>query len=583
MINFPPGLILIVGALILLVIPKKWRSPAFLVFPVLAFCWLLLVPKEGITTLPFLGYELMPVRVDQLSLCFGYVFAIITFIGGIFAYHLKNTGEQVSTLIYAGSALCIVFAGDLFTLIFFWEILAISAVYLIWARGTKLSRGAGLRYLMVHLFGGSVLLAGILIYINQTGSIIFDKFDGSIGSCLILFGFCLNAAVPPIHAWLSDAYPEGTVTGSVFLSAFTTKAAVYALLRGFTGWEILIWAGAIMAMYGVFYAVVQNDIRRILAYHIISQVGYMVCGVGIGTAMAVSGVAAHAFTHILYKALLFMGAGSVLYSTGFSKLTDLGGLYKKLPIVFWLYMIGAFSISGFPLFSGFVSKSVVIASAEESHLGIIVLLLYLASVGTFIHTALKLAYFTWFGKDKNLKTEPIPKGMYIGMGLAGLACIVIGVYPAVLYNILPNPIDYHPYTVNHIVNTCLLFIFTGYGFWLFIKILGGERIIVLDTDWFYRRPAKLYYKIFILSVNRAFGYVESALTQVVKMTVRYAANPVSFFMDRTLPAEEGEEVPKTPRRYRDFDPDRYRLSVGIMLLLFMLAFIVALVWMLVAN
>jgi multicomponent Na+:H+ antiporter subunit D len=227
MINFPPGIILIIGAVLLLVIPRKFRSAAFLLFPVLTFCWLLFLPEDGIMVFQFLGYELVPTRVDQLSLCFGYVFTIITFFGGIYGFHVKNTAEQVCTLIYAGSALGVVFVGDFFTLIFFWEIMAISSVYLIWARGTKLSKGAGLRYLLVHLFGGSVLLAGIFIYMNQTGSIIFDKCVPGIGSYLILFGFCLNAAVPPIHAWLSDAYPEGTVTGSVYLSAFTTKAAVY--------------------------------------------------------------------------------------------------------------------------------------------------------------------------------------------------------------------------------------------------------------------------------------------------------------------------------------------------------------------
>jgi multicomponent Na+:H+ antiporter subunit D len=583
MINFPPGIILIIGSIILLAVPRKFRSAAFLVFPLLTFCWLLFLPKDGVLEFQFLGYELVPTRVDQLSLCFGYIFAIITFLGGIFGFHLKNTTEQVSTLIYAGSAICIVFAGDLFTLIFFWEILALSAVYLIWARGTSLSRGAGLRYLLVHLFGGSVLLAGIFIYLNQTGSILFDKFDSSIGSYLILFGFCLNAAVPPIHAWLSDAYPEGSVTGSVYLSAFTTKTAVYVLARGFAGWEILMWAGAIMAVYGVMYAVVQNDIRRILSYHIISQVGYMVCGIGIGTAIAVNGAVAHAFTHILYKALLFMGAGTVLFATGQSKLTELGGLYKKTPAVFWLFMIGAFSISGLPLFSGFVSKSVVIYGAELSHLNTIVILLYLASVGTFLSIALKLAYFTWFGPDRHLKPAPIPMGMYIGMGITAVTCIVIGVYPSVLYNILPFPMEYQPYNIPHIVNTCLLFLFTGFGFWLLKKKLGGEPIIVLDTDWFYRRPAKLAYKVFVVSTNRIFGYVEDAIMLVVKRTVKFAANPVSFFLDKITAPDEAEETIKTRTAAPDYDPDRYRLSVGIMLLLFIIAFIIALAWILIAT
>lgn len=583
MINFPPGLILIVGAIALLVIPRKFRSISFLIFSALTFCWMLFLQRDNNLMIQFLGYDLIITQIDQLSLCFGYIFAIITFIGGIFGFHIKNTAEQVCTLLYAGSAICVVFCGDLFTLIFFWEIMALSSVYLIWARGTSLSRGAGFRYLMVHLFGGSVLLAGIFLYINQTGSIAFDKFDASIGSYLILFGFCLNAAVPPIHAWLADAYPEGTITGSVYLSAYTTKTAVYVLARGFAGWEILIWAGAIMAVYGVIYAVVQNDIRRILAYHIISQVGYMVCGVGIGTAIAISGAVAHAFTHILYKALLFMGTGSVLYATGHSKLTQLGGLYRSTPLLFWLFIIGAFSIAGLPLFSGFVSKSIVIYSAELSHLNVIVILLYLASVGTFLSIALKLAYFTWFGPDRNLSPQPIPAGMYIGMGVSALACLIIGIYPPILYNILPYTVEYQPYNFQHILGTCIMFVFTGFGFWLMRRKLGGEPAIVLDTDWFYRRPAKLAYKVFVVSINRLFNYIESAIMFIVKKSIKFAANPVSFFMDNTSLSRQTTMDSLSHKTHREYDPDKYRLSVGIMLLLFMLAFVAALAWSLIST
>ena len=127
-----------------------------------------------------------------------------------------------------------------------------------------------------------------------------------------MIGFCVNAAVIPLHAWLPDAYPEATVTGAVFMSAFTTKTAVYVLARGFAGFEILAIMGTLMTLYGVFYATIENNARRILSYHIVSQVGYMVAGIGVGTAMTVNGACAHAYAHILYKGLLFMGAGTLL-------------------------------------------------------------------------------------------------------------------------------------------------------------------------------------------------------------------------------------------------------------------------------
>ncbi len=580
MINFPPALILIVGAVLLLILPRRVRAAAFLIFPVLAFYWLLQLKPGDTLSLGFLNYTLVPTRVDGLSLAFGYVFVIITFLGGIFGYHVKDTAERVATLLYAGSSLGVVFAGDLFTLVVFWEIMAVSSVYLIWARGTSLSRGAGMRYLMVHLFGGSVLLAGVLIHTVQTGSMSFNHLDAGLASYLILFSFCLNAAVPPLHAWLSDAYPEGTVTGSVFLSAFTTKTAVYVLARGFAGWEILIWAGVVMAIYGVIYAVLENDARRLLAYHIISQVGYMVAGVGIGTLVAIDGVTAHAFTHILYKALLFMGAGAVLYTTGRSKLTELGGLAKAMPWIFALYMVGAFSISGVPLFSGFVSKSMIIYAAGLSGLGIVVLLLNLASVGTFLHTGLKLPYFTWLGQKNSPENFPkpiaAPPGMYIGMALTAALCIAIGVYPSLLYNILPYPVDYQPYTSSHIIETVQILIFTGIGFWLLIKILKPKAIISLDTDWFYRRPAKLAYNVFIVPVSRFFAWVESAALIIVRTLVKVGANPTGYLLSsRIFTPKSDNTAEKAPGEY---DPDYSRLPVEPMLLIVLVFFIIMMVW-----
>jgi multicomponent Na+:H+ antiporter subunit D len=393
----------------------------------------------------------------------------------------------------------VTFAGDFLSLYIFWELMAISSALLVLLRRQPSSVAAGFRYILVHIFGGLILLAGIVLHWSQTGSLAFGDMgasgSGGLAWAMILAAFLLNAAVPPLGAWLPDAYPEATVTGAVFMTAFTTKSAVYALIRGYAGTELLVWLGAAMAVYGVVYAVLENDARRLLAYHIISQVGYMVCGVGIGTALATNGATAHAFAHILYKALLFMGAGAVLQTTGLRKLSQMGGLYKTMPVTLGLYMIGAFAISAVPLFSGFVSKSMVISAAGEAHRPAIFLMLTLASAGTFLHTGLKLPYYMFFGRDSsqdsshdsgNTGQEP-PGNMLVAMGLAAVACVLIGVFPGLLYQRLPNPVDFVPYTLRHVTSTLGMLGFTALGFFLLLKHLDPEPTISLDTDWFYRR------------------------------------------------------------------------------------------------
>lgn len=313
-----------------------------------------------------------------------------------------------------------------------------------------------------------------------------------VGAYLILAGFMLNAAVPPLNAWLTDAYPEATVTGAVFMSAFTTKTAVYVLARTFPGTELLVWLGTAMALYGVIYAVLENDCRRLLAYHIVSQVGYMVAGIGIGTEMAVNGASSHAFAHILYKALLFMGAGAVIHVTGRRKLTELGGLYRTMPITVALYMVGAFAISAFPFFSGFVTKSMVIAAAGQDHRALVVVALTMASSGTFLHTGLKLPYYMFFGVDRKLEAREPPRNMLVAMGMAAVLCIAIGVFPQPLYALLPYSVDFEPYTGVHLTESLSLLMFTALGFVLFLRALDPENTISIDTDWFYRKGARLF-------------------------------------------------------------------------------------------
>ncbi len=514
-----PGLLLIVGACVLPFLKGRIKRAVMLVLPAAALidCFLMTPGTYGVTS--FLGQDLVFGRVDRLSLVFSYVFSIMAFLGMVYALHVEDDFQHVAALNYVGGALGVTFAGDFLSLYIFWELMAISSSLLVLLRRETSAVAAGFRYLLVHIFGGLLLLAGIVIHWSQTGSLAFGDmgaYSGGMAWAMILVAFLLNAAVPPLGAWLPDAYPEATVTGAVFMTAFTTKSAVYVLIRGFAGTELLVWLGAVMAIYGVVYAVLENDARRLLAYHIISQVGYMVCGVGIGTALATNGATAHAFAHILYKALLFMGAGAVLQTTGLRKLSEMGGLYKTMPITLGLYMIGAFAISAVPLFSGFVSKSMVLAAAGEAHR---------AAIFLFLHTGLKLPYYMFFGKDSGARGKEPPRNMLVAMGLAAVACVGIGVFPGLLYGRLPNPVEFVPYTLTHITSTLGMLGFTALGFFLLLKHLDPVPTISLDTDWFYRRGSAGLVRVAQGPLTRLeYGFVGQVYEFVIRRPVLSAAN-----------------------------------------------------------
>ena len=530
MYSFPPVAIMVVAAVIVALTPLSIVRKAIAVgAPLLVLAHLIWGLEAGDSwSFTWLTLELEPLRADKLSLVFGYVFAIAAALGGIYAWHLNDRYQQAAALGYAGTSIGVVFAGDLLTLVLFWELMALTSAYLIWAGGYPGSRSAGTRYLFVHMVGGSTLLAGVLWHLGTGGSLDFSLFEGSIAGWLVLGGFAINAAVVPLHAWLTDAYPEAGVTGSVFLSAFTTKTAVYVLARGFAGWEVLIILGVIMALYGVVFAVLENDIRRLLAYHIISQVGYMVAAVGIGTEIAINGAVSHAFAHVIYKGLLFMGAGAAVYATGRRTLTALGGISDRMRLVVVLYMVGAFAISAFPLFSGFVSKSLVVYAAEKEHIYWAVALLYLASVGTFLHTGLKLPYFTWFGpKRDDIHVGPVPRGMLVAMVFAAALCIGIGVYPTALYDLLPHPNTYEPYYADHVVRTLQMLGFTAVGFWLLRGKLGGEATITIDTDWVYRKAGPLARVLIQTPLEAVFTFFERLVGALARRASVLAVAPAT--------------------------------------------------------
>lgn len=483
----PPGLVLISAGLALPFTRGTARQFVLLGAPVLTLALVWMLPEGSLLPAEFLGQRLELLRVDRLSRLFGIVFSLMAFAGALFALTQQRTLELASALVYAGSALGVVFAGDLLTLFIFWELMAIGSTLVVWSGGEGAIR-AGLRYAAIHLFGGALLMAGCAGEVAATGHIAFEAMEvNSVARALLLAGVLINAGAPPFSAWLPDAYPESSWSGMVFLSAFTTKTAVYVLLRGFPGTEFLIWVGLFMMIYGIVYAILENDMRRILAYSIVNQVGFMVCGVGIGTAMALNGAAAHAFTHIIYKALLLMSAGSVLRMTGQRKCTDLGGLFRTMPLTALCGIVGALSISSFPLTSGFVSKSMISQAAGDGHLVIVWFLLAAGSAGVFLHAGIKFPWFVFFQKDSGLRPSEPPPHMRAAMLLFAALCLGLGMWPAALYALLPWPVDYVPYTGSHVVFQLQLLLFSGLAFFLMLGWLKRTQTITLDVDWLWRR------------------------------------------------------------------------------------------------
>ena len=483
-----PGLVLIAGGLLLFWLRGTPRAVATVALPLLVLALVWRVGDGPVWQQHFLDYALTPLRGDKLSRLFATIFAIMAAAGGLFALGQKSRLEVPAAFVYAGSAIGVALAGDLITVFLFWELMAVGSTLVLWSQGSPASYAAARRYLMIHLLGGVVLFAGITGHVVQTGSVDFERMAlDSPAHWLILIGLLVNAGAPPLSAWLPDAYPEASWSGTVFLSAFTTKTAVYTLIRGFPGTELLVWVGLFMVFYGIVYALLENDMRRILAYSIVNQVGFMVAGIGIGTEMALNGAAAHAFAHIIYKALLLMSAGSVLLMTDRRKCSELGGLFHSMPLTTVCGSIGALAISAFPLTSGFVSKSMVSQAAADNHLLAVWLLLAAASGGVFLHAGIKFPWFVFFQKDSGLRPAEPPAPMRWAMVIMAFLCIALGVWTEPLYALLPYAVKYEPYTWAHVLTQLQLLLFSGLAFFVMLPWLKRTLTITLDTDWFWRR------------------------------------------------------------------------------------------------
>ncbi len=484
---WPPALVPLLGAL-LIGVTRGFPRAAVLLVTSLGTLWAVWQVPDGVMmTINFLDFQIEPVEGSPVRRLFATVFALMIGVGSLYAFRQARGLELAASYAYAGGAIGVAFAGDLITLFVFWEAMAIFSTVIVWCGDTPMARRAGMRYALMHVIGGVILMVGIVGVTVQTGSIDVQAMRATdFATWMILTGVLVNTAAPPVSAWLADAYPEATATGAVFLSAFTTKAAVLALILLFPGEPVLIGVGLYMVFYGIIYALLENDARRILAYSIVNQVGFMVCAIGIGTQLALNGAAAHAFAHIVYKGLLFMSAGVVLYRTGKRKCTDLGGLFRTMPLTCLCGVIGALSISSFPLTSGFTTKSLISEAAMTEGLAVVYFLLAAASAGVFLHAGIKFPWFVFFQKDSGLRPKDAPWNMAAAMVLFAGLCIFLGVFPQPLYRLLPFPVDYDAYSPGKVLFYLQLLLFSGLAFFLLLPAMKRTLTITLDVDWLWR-------------------------------------------------------------------------------------------------
>jgi multicomponent Na+:H+ antiporter subunit D len=549
MTSLPPFVLFFIGAIAVGFTKGLPRKVLVLAIPLLGGLNLWFNVDPGVhMQFQFLGeYRLTPFRADKLSLLFGYLFHLAAFLGFLYALHLgdgdvdgsvaeddpsggdKAGLQHVSAMLYAGSALGAVFAGDFITLFVFWELLAVTSVFLIWARDSERSYATGFRYLIIHVVSGVLLLSGALMLAHRTGSIEFGHvgLEGTgLAGWILLIAFGIKAGFPLAHNWITEAYPESTPTGTVFLSAFTTKVAVYALARSYVGEDVLIYIGTAMTFFPIFYAVLENDLRRVLGYSMINQIGFMVAGIGIGTALAVNGAVAHAFADVIFKGLLFMSMGAVLTMTGRTKGTDLGGLYKTMPFTATLCVVGAMAISAFPLFSAFVTKSMIMVAAIEEHHYIVWLFMLFASAGVLEHAGIKIPFFSFFAHDSGIRVKEPPKNMLVAMSIGAVLCVLIGTFPRQLYALLPMEMEYHPYDTTHVLVQLQLLCFGALGFITLMKTRvypDEKRAVHIDAEILYRKVGPWLVRAVGGMVARIDAYVRASVLEFVASILHVAA------------------------------------------------------------
>jgi len=540
----PPAVLVLAAAAVLPVASRRVGHAAGALAAAAVVPWSWLAPAGAHLPVRPFGFEAVLFNVDPFARLMGVIFGFIGAVAVVYSYASDAPNVQTGyALTYVGSSLGAVFAGDWLTLVVFWELMAATSTLLVWQYGGRAVR-AGFRYALFHGVGGSLVLAAVVWQHDAVGSVLFSAADGLVGTVpavLAAVGIGVNVGFVGLHAWLPDTYPRPHVAASVFLCVYTTKTGVYVLYRAFPdGLLVIAYMGGAMAVFGAGMALLQNDMRRLLSYHIQSQVGYMVAGVGLGGALATAGAFAHVFNHILYKSLLFMCAGAIIYRTDTEDLKKLGGLWREMPLTAVIFAVAALSIAGFPGFNGFVSKGMVVAAAHKQHLDALWYILLAGGVGTFL-SFIKFGYYAFFHgeADRTVPGRELNAWQTVAMGTVAILCVLYGLVPGALFALLPGPdvakyaalpgvegSKYTVFTVDHVLEGVILAALGLVGFALVKKPLERVGGAVPDADAIYNRVSFYGAGALVVGVTELYAAVDRAVVGVARATTHAADSPV---------------------------------------------------------
>ncbi|AGB31256.1 monovalent cation/H+ antiporter subunit D [Natrinema pellirubrum DSM 15624] len=607
-----PPLLIFAAALLVLVLPRiaGFTVGALSLAAVLAIS--LIAPEGQHLAGTFLGFEVVPYYIDDFSRMVGLGLGFLGVCSVIYAYSSEASKTLVAfALVYVASSVGAAFAGDWLVLLFMWELMAVTSTLVVWHYGGDAVR-AGFRYALFHGTGGVLVMLAVAAHYVQTGTFIYDGTgiaDG-IPALLAVLGMGVNVAFIGVHTWLPDTYPRPHIAASVFLSVYTTKTSAFVLYRAFPiGAEsdlgiYIAYMGGLMSVYGATFALLQHDMRALLSYHIQAQLGYIVAGIGMGAWMieseiAVAGAMSHLFNNILFKSLLFMAVGVVIYRTGEEDLYELGGLWREMPLTAIGFGLGALSITAIPGFNGYVSKGMLFDAADPHYYGIeasepLYWLLWLGAIGTLL-SFIKLGYYVFFHGESDVSVPDAKPGQTVAMLGLGAACVLFGVWWEGLADLAPTlhahgggeftfayPNDgeghMHPYSTSHLQTAGVLTAVAAITFVVVRKPLskldlGDPAMIVYPITYHVSRWT-------MLAVTEIYAAVDRVVVGGVKRCYWIGNNPVLAVnaAARRLPLVDVEE--RQPTDGGRPSTIHLRTSIGTTVLLLTLVLTVVL-WLLV--
>jgi len=499
-----------------------------LVTPVIAALVSVMLLAPGVAAdWQIMNYTLAAVRVDQMTLVFVGLFHLAGFLAAIYALELNDRIQAPAMLAYVGSGIGAVLAGDLVMLWLFWEMLALTSVVLVWARQTPEATAAGIRYLVFNVLSGVTLLAGIA-HLGVSGH---DLALGPLaldspGGWLVLAAFGIKCGFPLLHNWIPDGYARASAAGSVILVAITTKVGVYSLARTFAGEELLMIVGTVMALWPLVYVLVEDDLRRVLAYSLMVQIGLMVAGIGAGNEIALDGVSMHVVMDVLFKMLLFMALGAVLVQAGTVRASQLGGLGRRMPWTMGFVIIGVLANSATPGTGAFLSKKLLLGGIEHAGVGPIwyALLTSLSALGV-LYAGVRVLYEAFLRAPRtSFDGGDASFPMRLAMGIITALLLVAGLFPWLTDALRPMASDYQPIKLAKILDQFQLLLFALLAYVVLNKLgLGlpaSNRRTLLDTEWFYRKliPALARHGAALL------GRMSKRIGNVIRIADRHPGN-----------------------------------------------------------